>query len=260
LNLTILKLGGSVITEKNKPMTENKSHIERLAKEISLSKKEDIILVHGGGSYGHPLAKEYDIGVHNSGIRQTKGVCITNHAMSKLNNILIETLLNNGVSAKTISPSNFVYTKKGEIKFADLSFIKRFLERGIVPVLHGDPVIDEFKGFSILSGDSIANYIAINLNANRIIFGTDVDGVYDKDPKLNKKAQLLETLSLKEIDKIQVSEAISTDTTGGMLGKLNKIRDAVKRGIEVVIVNAKVPNRIYKALLGEKVIGTIIIR
>jgi isopentenyl phosphate kinase len=65
-NLTIIKIGGSVATfkEKIKPIFREKI-VSQLAKEFSdyrdSHKKESFILVHGAGSFGHPLAKKYDL-------------------------------------------------------------------------------------------------------------------------------------------------------------------------------------------------------
>ncbi len=59
--MEILKLGGSVVTHKDRPRTPNTEAITRLATEVATAGPRRLIMVHGGGSYGHPLAKEYDI-------------------------------------------------------------------------------------------------------------------------------------------------------------------------------------------------------
>jgi isopentenyl phosphate kinase len=56
----------------------------------------------------------------------------------------------------------------------------------------------------------------------------------------------------------KIEKARVTDVTGGMLGKVLELMPAVGRGIRAVIVNATKPNRIYRVLKGEKVVGTII--
>ncbi|MBS7631517.1 amino acid kinase, partial [Candidatus Bathyarchaeota archaeon] len=61
MSLIILKLGGSVVTEKDKPVTPNKENIKRLSREIAEAGEGELILIHGGGSYGHPVADEYNL-------------------------------------------------------------------------------------------------------------------------------------------------------------------------------------------------------
>jgi len=136
----------------------------------------------------------------------------------------------------------------------------KMLEMGFVPVLYGDAVLDSETGFAILSGDQLVSSLAIRLNADRIIIGADVNGLYTADPKVDPSARLIQRITLKELktlqDKIEGSKA--TDVTGGMLGKMLELMPAVKRGIRTMIVNATKPNVVYKALKNEKVVGTII--
>lgn len=58
----------------------------------------------------------------------------------------------------------------------------------------------------------------------------------------------------------KIEEAKVTDVTGGMLGKMLELMPAIEHGIQVIIVNAAKPNKVYKALKGEKVVKTIIER
>jgi isopentenyl phosphate kinase len=94
-----------------------------------------------------------------------------------------------------------------------------------------------------------------------MVLGSDVDGVYTADPKLVEEARLIPRLSLKELESMtELGEAISTDVTGGMLGKVREAAEAVIAGVEVVIVNAGVAGRVGAALRGERVIGTMLER
>ncbi|MFB0543187.1 MAG: amino acid kinase, partial [Candidatus Bathyarchaeia archaeon] len=101
----------------------------------------------------------------------------------------------------------------------------------------------------------------LELGASRLIFGVDVDGVYTSDPKLNPDARLLESLSLREAeDMADIGSAATTDVTGGMLGKIREALPVVEAGIPVLILNAGKPHSIFKALRGERVIGTLLSR
>ena len=139
----------------------------------------------------------------------------------------------------------------------DLSIIKQLLDTGLVPVMYGDAVLDTEQGFAILSGDQLIVRLAIELDAERVIFGSDVDGIFTSNPKLNPEAKLITKVSLSNMT-ADVGDTTFTDVTGGMMGKLNEAEDAVKAGTEVVFLNATADNRVRMALRGEKVMGTLL--
>ena len=255
---TVLKLGGSVVTRKDEPLTPNIDAINRLADEIFRADSKPLIVIHGGGSYGHPIAKKYCIRGGFKDETQLFGFSETHQAMISLNSLLTEAFLKHGIPAFSISPSSFIITSKGRIRGLNLKVLKSALTFGMVPILYGDAVFDDKLGFTILSGDQIAATLAVKLKAERIIMGVDVDGLYDSDPKINPSAHLIPELSLKEYANVirQVGESISPDVTGGMLGKILELRVAVENRIEVLIVNALKPDNIYRALRGEEVVGT----
>jgi isopentenyl phosphate kinase len=177
--------------------------------------------------------------------------------MTRLNQIIVDTLLEAGVPAFGISSSSMLVTKDRRLVELDLSIIKGCLELGLIPVMYGDAVLDTEQGFAILSGDQLIVRLAIDLEADRIIFGSDVDGIYTANPKLDPDAKLMERVSLSHMT-AEVGGATNTDVTGGMLGKLKEAEGAVEAGAEVVLLNANTENRVKLALLGEKVMGTIL--
>lgn len=259
---TILKLGGSVITVKDKPFTANKRAITRLAAEIKRADVDSLVLVHGGGSFGHPVAKEYRI---NEGYRdelQIMGFSQTHQAMTALNRLVVASLINHDIPAMDVQPSSCVVTKSGRIEVMEIKPLMKLLEIGFVPVLYGDAVVDSAKGFAILSGDQLASSLAIRLGAHDIIIGVDVDGLYSADPKTNLSANLVEQITLEELKKLhhKIGETNVADVTGGMPRKIVELTAAVEHGVHTTIVNAAKPNNVFKALKGEKVVGTTIER
>jgi isopentenyl phosphate kinase len=256
----VLKLGGSVITNKEKLASPNLLAIERLADEIFQANVTSLILVHGGGSFGHPVAKKYKINEGYGEPSQVKGFAETHRSMTKLNSLVIDALIRHDVKAVVVQPSSCVVTKAGRIKSMELKPIKRMLEMEIVPVLYGDAVLDSEKGFTILSGDQLVSSLAINFKASFIVMGGDVDGIYTGDPKMDSSAKLIPRFTLEDFEtyKHEIKGSKVTDVTGGMLGKLQELIPAIERNIQTFIVNATKPLRIYKKLRGEKVIGTII--
>ncbi|MBE0512158.1 hypothetical protein IBX38_03815, partial [Candidatus Bathyarchaeota archaeon] len=96
---TVLKLGGSVITDKEKTLTPNLPAIERLTKEISRANVSPLVLVHGGGSFGHPVAEQYGIREGYKDSSQIIGFSKTHQAMTKLNKLIVGSLINHNIPA-----------------------------------------------------------------------------------------------------------------------------------------------------------------
>ncbi|MFB0557937.1 MAG: isopentenyl phosphate kinase [Candidatus Bathyarchaeia archaeon] len=259
--MQVLKLGGSVITVKDEPMTADKDCINRLCEEIRAAWPLPLIMVHGGGSFGHPVAERYSIAKEFTSERQVIGVSRTHQAMVALNTLIVDALLEMGVPALSVAPSSFIIARDGRIESVELELVGRLVVRGILPVLYGDAVLDRTAGFSILSGDQLAVRLAVELGASRLVFGVDVDGVYTSNPKLVPEARLIERLSLEKAEGyVKIGKSLTTDVTGGMLGKVDEARAAVEAGVVVQILNARIPDVILKALRGEPVRGTIITR
>ena len=258
---TVLKVGGSVITQKKKPFTANLSTIKRIAAEISEARVEKLVIVHGGGSFGHPLAKQYSIMQGYTGKKsQLLGFSKTHEAMITLNKLVLDALIQNNIPAVTISPSSCVVTKSGRILMPIKAPLRELVDKDFVPLLFGDAVVDADLGFTILSGDQLAACLAEQLGAERIVMGIDEDGLFDDDPKLSKSARLLTECTLHELKEMRqrMKSDNSTDVTGAMLGKIIELIPAIERGIQALIVNAAKPRNVYKALKGEGVTGTII--
>ncbi|MEM3719029.1 MAG: isopentenyl phosphate kinase [Candidatus Bathyarchaeia archaeon] len=256
----VLKLGGSVLTDKTTELGVHMQTVSRLAEEILEANPQKLIIVHGGGSFGHPIAQKHCIKEGYKEESQKIGFAETHHVMTVLNGLLMDALIWRGIPAISISPSSCLITRNGRIKCFEDAPIKRLLNMGFIPVLYGDAVLDEELGFTILSGDQLTAFLALLFDAEKIIVGVDVDGVFNADPKSARNARMFEHLTLEELKEVQKSAGGSggVDVTGGMSAKIEELIKAVEKGIPVLIVNAAKPKNIYKALKGERVKGTII--
>jgi isopentenyl phosphate kinase len=255
-----MKIGGSVITDKSTELTPQTQIIDRLAKETQEAGVKNLIIVHGGGSFGHPSAQRNSIkeGLKNS--NQIMGFAETHHFMTVLNGLVMDSLITHNVPAVTIVPSSCVVTEDGRIMSFEDRPLKMLLRIGFLPVLYGDAVPDAKLGFTVLSGDQLVSALATKLGAQRIIIGVDVDGLFDVDPKVEKKARRFSHLSLDQLKQLQgnVGKSIACDVTGGMFGKVLELLPALEQGIPVTILNATKPGRIYRALKGESIEGTLV--
>ena len=253
--MLILKLGGSVVTHKDQECKAHHENIERLSREIAEANQYPLIIVHGGGSFGHPHAKKHDIAEGLKPEPQLIGFSETHQAMLQLNKIIVDSLLEAGVPAFSLSASSMMRTEGKRLNEFDPDIVKHFIKLGMVPVLFGDAVLDSKQGIAILSGDQLIAKLASAFNAQKVVFGSDVDGIFTDNPKLNPDAELIESLSISN-DEANVGDTTHTDVTGGMLGKLSEAAEIVKNGSDVLMINAFVSGRVKSALLREKVIGT----
>lgn len=263
--LIILKIGGSVITDKQSEAPKvNYQNLGRIAKEIAEGynpEKMHLILIHGAGSYGHQIVKRTGIDNGISTKQQLVGFAETQRLQNELNCIVAESLIKNGLPAMPCQASASALMNGKRLLAMNTEAIKGFLEIGMIPVLYGVPAYDKQQKCSILSGDEIAPYLAKELKAEKIIHGTDVDGIFTSDPKKNMNANLIPLVTEKNFEEVKKSLSGSSvvDVTGGMMKKVSELLDVAKSGIGSQIVNALTDGNVKKALSGE-VFGTVVRR
>jgi len=249
----LLKLGGSLLTDKNKPFSLREDVLEHCLNQIIESKKS-IILIHGGGSFGHPIAKKYQIseGLNDSIDDQMIGLSKTHEVMNKFNSIIINKLLDKGYPTISIQPSSIFLKDFNQIKIKSTEPIEKLLELGIIPVLYGDIVLSWDTYFSILSGDQIILKLCEKIQTfkiSKVIFAIEKDGIFIKD---NRNEKLALKLSSNDLDNLKLAELDQKiDVTGGMKGKLEIIKRIVKFNIPVQVINGLKDKNILKALTNQ---------
>ena len=252
--ITLLKVGGSVLTKKDAESAANMERIRGISEEIALwwNNSKRLILVLGAGSFGHPFAEKYDLNEevpHKSPI----GFSETTASMRKLSIIVAEELIALDVPIFPLQPSCFFLLKEGRIFRGDSSIVLHALDRGLLPLLWGDVVMDTEHTYRILSGDQIMSYFYENLPSDRMLFGTNVDGILAEEGT-NHVIERLEDSDFSFIKEV-AGGSRCVDVTGGMKGKLLEIWKTQKRPLEALIFNASIEGNISKALMGQK-IGT----
>lgn len=192
--------------------------------------------------------------------KQLAAFAETQRLQNELDSIVTKELIRLGVPAIPCQASASAIMKNGRIEKFYTEAIKGFLKLGLVPVLYGVPAYDRQRGCSILSGDEIIAFLAKRLGARRIIHGTDVDGVFDSDPKRNENAKLIKRISGKNYKSFlkNIGSSTGIDVTGGMRRKTDELVRLSRHNITSIIVNATKPGRLERALLGKKAICTIV--
>lgn len=255
----IVKLGGSVITFKDKPFTVNQMVLDRLAEELSTSSLGRLVIVHGGGSFGHPLALRYRLQEGYRGPEQVEGVVATHRAMLRLNEAVLEALERRGFKPVPIPPLAAALASSGRLKRLLHEPFLKALELELTPVTFGDVVFDEVRGFSIVSGDSLMAELSSRLRPLKAVFTVDVDGVYAEDPKLNPDAEFIEEIDVDELPNLVRGVYLKpVDATGGIGLKLKEAYRIASMGLDVYLVNGLKPGRLLKVLKGDRVKCTVV--
>ncbi len=200
-------------------------------------------MVHGGGAFGHPVAKRYGLS-SRSAKDSSEGVGQTRRAMLDLNVRVCDSLLSGGLRPYTFSPFPLLEEAGG----MGAVWLRGLMARGLTPVTFGDVVLGR-KGFTIISGDTIALRLSKLLGAEMCVFVMDVDGVMG--PR-----GLLGTLDEEAASSLHLSR--SDDATGGMGLKVKEALKIASSGTEVAFVSGFRPAEIAKALKGKKFHGTTV--
>lgn len=256
----ILKVGGSIITDKESQKPKERiKNIRRIVSEIKsgLRPEDKLILIHGVGSFGHPIAKKYGLQDGMESEEQKIGFIHTQFQVDELDRIFCKELSKAGIAAAPINATASTITENGELIEMSTETVKACLEKGMVPVLYGVPVHDRFQNSAILSGDKILSYLANKFKPDLIIHATDTDGIYTADPKIDKYARQIAKISGKRFEDIEkyLSGSSSIDVTGGMK---EKIREVMSTGTNAEIINGAVPGILQRTLAGERGLGTTI--
>ncbi len=242
--MIIVKLGGSIITDKGKYRSFKRTRCYNILKAVKdLDAK--FIVIHGGGSFGHIKAKELGLpGERND--RTILGFAEVHADMVDLNQKVISILSELSIPSVPIPPA-VIYL--GEELFMDPFHF--YSDMGIVPVTFGDTYI---KGnhIGIISGDDLAIRLTEELSPEKVIFFSDVDGIYNKNPKIHKDAMLL-----RSMDENATFETTGTDVTGGMAAKVSAALKIARMGTKVYMINGRFPERVGM-LESKDFIGTVI--
>lgn len=244
----IVKMGGSLITFKDSPFTPNVESLNTAAGSLAAS-EEELVVIHGGGSYGHEVARRYglsslDVSMSSSGVSETR------MAMHRLSMIVIEALHRYG-----LSPFLFhVHEPDSSSEWERLStLVGRLSSWGLTPLTHGDVAISK-GGFRIVSGDEIAFMMARRISPSRVVFLMDVPGVLED---VGDPGSVIEELGYDEAMELS-GRLTGSDATGGISTKLKYASMMAGLGIDVYMISGNRRQDILNAVRGRSVWGTVV--
>jgi len=259
--IKFLKIGGSVITNKEKTSSLKKKRLSDICRQIADfigDKNDELLLIgHGAGSFGHTQAEQYRTKQGFVSDDSKIGMTITQNAVANLNRLVVSNLIDLKIPAVSMNASNILLAKQKKSFHADLSVLIRYLEEGLYPVTHGDVIVDLDQGCTIFSTEKIFRVFIEKLTKkgyqiSEVIHVTDVDGVLDRDR---------ETIQRIKSNSIENSQDLFTktkgyDVTGGMRHKVEESIKLAKRGIKTKIINGKKQKNVFNALTNSSFIGT----
>ena len=132
--------------------------------------------------------------------------------------------------------------------------LSRLLELGALPIINeNDAVATDEIGVenTIGENDSLSAIVAAAIGADLLVLLSDIDGLYDKDPRRHPDARLIPTVERVDDELFTLAEDSSTGLgTGGMITKLRAAAIATEAGCEMVIANGSKPEVLYDIAAG----------
>lgn len=245
-SIVFLKLGGSLITDKQVPMTARGETIRRLAKEVAgvflTSPNFRLVLGHGSGSFGHVPARRYGTrsGVHTA--EEWHGFIEVWQAAAALNRLVVDTFSAAGLPVIPFPPSAGVTADDGRIAVWNTDPIEAALAAGLLPVVFGDVVFDRARGGTILSTEDLFEYLVPVLAPERVLLAGLEAGVCADFPGCRQVIPMITPSTSADL-LVGLGGSAAPDVTGGMAAKVALALRMVEADpdLEVVIFSGEIP-------------------
>lgn len=258
----LLKLGGSLITDKDKPYTPRLDKLADLAEEIKTALGSNpglqLILGHGSGSFGHVAAKKYGTRDGVMTKEQWLGFTEVRLQAAELNRYVVTSLFEAGLPAMPFPPSASMVSNKRKVIHHNVETIRRALDANLLPVVQGDVAFDEALGGTILSTEDVFTFLVGHFPTTRILLAGIEAGVWADFPA---RMKLVKQIQLSDYEAMRggIEGSASTDVTGGMKAKVEEMLSLIHKQNEltVQIFSAEEHGLLTRALQGDNV-GTLL--
>lgn len=257
---TLIKLGGSLVTDKRQAKVFRRDVVGEIADQLvrirARQPQRRLVLGHGSGSYGHFEAQKHNTirGVRTAAERL--GLARVGLVATELSQLILAELIAAGLPAVRFQPSSFLAAKAGRIHDMKIGPLSLALEQNLIPLIHGDIAIDQTIGGTIISTEAIFSALARRLPVDTVLLLGDLEGVLDSDRTLIPK------ISPGSVSRVYsaLGESSGVDVTGGMR---QKVRDMIalvtaNPSLTVHIANGNRDNVLLDLLINRRQIGTMI--
>lgn len=257
----LVKLGGSIITDKTGHRDLEETYLEGLSGAISdgYTPDMDLVVANGGGSYAHPVAWKY---AGATGEEAAEAVGAIHRAAAELNTEVVGYLRDDGLNAFPVQPSAMAVVEDGELASFATDAIECALANGQVPVVHGDALLDAGEGtYQGVPTEAILYQLAAEIGGERVVLCGDTDGVYTADPTSGGDGKKIQAITPRDWTHVRdyLAGANGTDVTGGMRDKVGRaVTAAEEQGIETQIIGGEDPDNLRAVLEGDRDVGTLV--
>lgn len=242
----VIKLGTSTLTHKTGRL--NIRRVEKLVKIIAdIQNAGNQVILVSSGSIGLGMAK--------LGLLERPSDTPTKQACAAVGQCELMYLYDKQFSEYSITVAQLLLTKYVLLEDRRKNVenaLEQTIKMGVIPIVNeNDTVaIDELE-LEVGENDSLAATVATIAKADLLIIMSDIDGLYDKDPHTHPDAKLIPQVDeINEKIRLLAGGAGSKLGTGGMITKINAAEIATKNGIDMVIVNGREPENLYKIFDG----------
>lgn len=260
--VTLIKIGGSVVTDKRKNQFYRKEQVQRVLQEIAQFYKdanELLIIGHGQGSYAHPIVKANLSHFESKQNFNALTMAQMLRVISNLHEQILEDMIEQSLPATSFR-FNQQAILKGSSFSSNTSLLTELLDSKVIPVTTGDIVMDYDKGNAVLSTEKIFFHLVQSLfqtqrfEVTRIVYITEVAGL------LNAEGVLIPKIGAEEVadEGLFFSDSTQSDVTGAMKHKIESAQQLARQGIPVAILSPNTNGNIYNYLSGKDWVGTLI--
>jgi len=249
----VIKLGTSTLAHKTGKL--NIRRMENLVKAIAdlHNSGKDVIIVSSGAQ---------GLGTGKLGLREKPKDIRMKQAVAAIGQCELMHMYDNMFEKYSITVAQILLTKmiiKNENHCQNFrNTIESLLELGVIPIINeNDAIAIEELELEIGENDSLSALVATLANADLLLILSDIDCLYDDDPRNNPDAKPINVVEeiTPEIEKVAGGAGTHLGT-GGMSTKINAAKIACSAGIDMVIMNGHNPDLLYD-LFEDKEIGTI---
>ncbi len=248
----VVKLGTSTLTHRTGRL--NIRRVEGLVKNLAdlQNAGHEIILVSSGA---------IGLGMAKLGLNERPKDTPSKQACAAVGQCELMYLYDNLFSNYSINVAQMLLTKYILLEDRRVNVqnaLEKLIEHGVIPIVNeNDTVaIDELE-LEVGENDSLAATVATLAQADLLIIMSDIDGLYDSDPRQNSDARLIPVVEEINDEIRELAGGAGTSLgTGGMITKINAAEIATKNGIDMIIMNGKNPDNLYW-LFEEEKLGTM---
>jgi isopentenyl phosphate kinase len=257
--LTFLKLGGSLITEKQQLETVRAEVLARLMGEIAEARAQRpdlrLVLGHGSGSFGHTAARTHGTRQGVWTATQWLGFAEVQAAAGRLNRLVADAARAAGLPILNLPPSASVVCRGGSIESLAVTPVDAALEHRLIPLVFGDVAFDRTLGGTIVSTEDVFGYLARALRPENVLLAGREPGVLTRWPDGEVVPEVASTEALEA-----VGGSHAADVTGGMASKVRQMQALASEvpGLVVRIFSGEEAGLVRAMLMGEGRAGTVI--